>query len=300
MSTMESPFISGFSFVRNALRYEYPIVESLRSLLPLCDEVIVAVGDSDDGTMEAVQSIGDAKLRIIPTQWLPTEPGWRVLAEQTQIALNACRGIWCIYLQADEVLHECDYDTIRRALIAATEDRRVEAFLLRYYHFYGSYDYIGVGRQWYRREVRIVRNTGAVISWGDAQGFRKQLPTGKTRPLRARELPAYVYHYGWVRSPRAMMEKLRAQHRLWHDEDWIRQHLPPGELFDYRSAYHVRRFPGTHPAVMHERIARSREWTQLFDPTRLPRAPLRIRLSDWLEQLTGWRIGEYRNFRLVR
>ncbi len=30
MSTMESPFISGFSFVRNALRYEYPIVESLR------------------------------------------------------------------------------------------------------------------------------------------------------------------------------------------------------------------------------------------------------------------------------
>ncbi|MCS7177658.1 MAG: glycosyltransferase family 2 protein, partial [Candidatus Kapabacteria bacterium] len=176
----------------------YPVVESLRSLLPLCDEIIVAVGDSEDGTLEAVESIGAPEIRILPTQWHPTEPGWRILAEQTQIALNACRGHWCIYLQADEVLHERDYETIRQALQENVKDQRVEAFVLRYYHFYGSYDYIGAGRQWYRREVRIVRNTGDVISWGDAQGFRKQLPGGGARPLRARELPAYVYHYGWV------------------------------------------------------------------------------------------------------
>lgn len=292
--------ISGFSFVRNAIRYDYPIVEALRSLLPLCDEVIVAIGECDDGTLEAITRIGDPKLRILSTRWEPTEPAWRVLAEQTQKALEACRGRWCIYLQADEVLHEQDYDTICRALHEADGDERVEAFVLQYYHFYGSYDYIGAGRQWYRREVRIVRNTGEVLSWGDAQGFRKRLPNGKSRPLQARQLPVHVYHYGWVRPPRIMLEKLRHQHRLWHDEEWIRQHLPDSDAFDYRSAYTVRRFTGTHPAVMHERIARAQEWTRLFDPSRLPKAPLHIRISDWIEELTGWRIGEYRNFRLLR
>ncbi len=293
--------ISGFSFVRNGLRYGYPVVESLRSLLPLCDELVVAVGNSDDGTREAIAAIGSPKLRILDTVWDDSvQPRWRVLAQQTQIALDACRGDWCIYLQADEVLHEQDYQTILQAIRQADRQRHVEALVLWYYHFYGSYDYIGVGRQWYRREVRILRNTGQVISWGDAQGFRKRLPNGRTALLRARQIPAYVYHYGWVRPPEVMLQKLRDFHRLWHDEEWIAQHLPPGELFDYRSAYAVRRFEGTHPSVMHERIAQAQSWAAAFDPTRLPRAPLRIRLSDWLEQLTGWRIGEYRNFRLVR
>jgi hypothetical protein len=43
--------ISGFTFVRNAIKYDYPIVEAVRSILPLCDEVVVAVGDSDDDTL---------------------------------------------------------------------------------------------------------------------------------------------------------------------------------------------------------------------------------------------------------
>ncbi len=293
-------FISGFSFVRNAIQYDYPVVESLRSLLGICDEVVVAVGDSEDGTLEAIESIGDPRLRILHTHWEKTEPGWRVFAEQTQLALNACRGVWCIYLQADEVLHERDYETLRRAMEEACLDKRVEAFVLQYYHFYGSYDYIGVGRQWYRREVRIVRNTGDVISWGDAQGFRKQLPNGKCRRLWARQLPVHVYHYGWVRPPYVMMQKLRAQHRFWHDDEWIEHRFPAGEPFDYRSAYAVQRFMGTHPAVMQERIARAQGWTQFFDPSHLPKAPLHIRISDWIEKLTGWRVGEYRNFRLLR
>ncbi len=296
----DTPFVSGFSFVRNAILYGYPIVESLRSLLPLCDEVVVAVGESEDDTLQCVESIGDPKLRILRTQWYPTEPRWRIFAEQTQIALDACRGLWCIYLQADEVLHEQDYDTIREALQRWADTPQVEAFVLRYYHFYGSYDYIGVGRQWYRREIRIVRNTGQVISWGDAQGFRRRLPNGTIRLLRAVELPVWVYHYGWVRPPEVMQRKLRAQHRFWHDEEGIERHLPPGESFDYRSAYRLRRFTGTHPAVMQERIARDRHWTHRFDPTRLPRTPFLMRMSDWLEERTGWRIGEYRNFRLLR
>lgn len=34
--------VSGFTFVRNAVKYDYPIVESIQSILPLVDEEIAA------------------------------------------------------------------------------------------------------------------------------------------------------------------------------------------------------------------------------------------------------------------
>jgi glycosyltransferase involved in cell wall biosynthesis len=221
--------------------------------------------------------------------------GGRVLAQQTDIALSHCGGDWCIYLQADEVLHEEDRATLLRDIERAHGDERVEALLMRYLHFYGSYDYIGTGRQWYRQEIRAVRNTGAVVSWGDAQGFRRR-DGERFEKLRARRTDVRVYHYGWVKHPTVQMEKLRASNRLWHDDEWIAENLPSGEMFDYDSAYELRRYDGTHPAVMRERIESSRQWAGAFDAARLRRKPLRMRITDWIEARTGWRIGEYRNF----
>ncbi|MEP7220068.1 MAG: glycosyltransferase family 2 protein, partial [Bacteroidota bacterium] len=105
--------ISGFSFVRNALLYDFPLEESLRSLLPLCDEVVIAVGKSDDETPEMVRDIGGAATRVIGTVWDDSlREGGRIYAMQTDIALAECTGDWCIYLQADEVLHEADHDLL--------------------------------------------------------------------------------------------------------------------------------------------------------------------------------------------
>jgi glycosyltransferase involved in cell wall biosynthesis len=292
--------ISGFSFVRNAVTYDYPVVESLRSLLPVCDEVVVAVGQSQDETRELVAGLGDPKLKIIDTVWDDSmREGGKVLAQQTDIALAGCSGDWCIYLQADEVLHEKDYDLIRREIERADRDPKVDALIFRYHHFYGSYDYVGTGRQWYRREVRAVRNTGRVISWGDAQGFRQKMPDGSIELLRARQTGARVYHYGWVKSPQAQQLKQLTFHRYWHDDSWIEANVAPGDAFDYDSAYQLERFGGTHPAVMRQRIDAARAWTRLFDPTRLRPKPPLVRLTDWVEARTGWRIGEYRNFREV-
>lgn len=54
--------VVGFSFIRNALKYNYPVEEALRSILPLCDEIIVAVGNSEDNTRQLISSI-DAKIK---------------------------------------------------------------------------------------------------------------------------------------------------------------------------------------------------------------------------------------------
>lgn len=288
--------ISGFTFVRNAIRFDYPLRESLLSLMPLCDEVVVAVGRSDDQTLELVRTLDDGRLKIIETVWDDSlREGGRVLAQQTDIALSHCRGDWCIYLQADEVLHEEDGPKLRAAIAAADSDAGVEALLMRYVHFYGSYDWIGAGRQWYRQEIRALRNTGSVVSWGDAQGFRRR-DGDRFEKLRARRTDVRVFHYGWVKHPKVQLEKQREASRFWHDDEWIERNIPAGDMFDYDSAHELQPYRGGHPALMRERIEESRAWASRFDPRRLRPKPLRMRATDWLESATGWRIGEYRNF----
>jgi len=290
--------ISGFSFVRNALTYDFPLRESLSSLLPLCDDIVVAVGRSDDDTLEVVRSI-DPGIRTVETVWDDSlRQGGRVYAQQTDIALAECRGDWCIYLQADEVLHERDCDTLLRLLHQADSDSRVEALLFSYLHFYGSYDYVAVDRTWYRHEIRAVRNTGNVISWGDAQGFRTE-SGGAARKLRARPTDVRVFHYGWVRPPQEQGRKVRAMHHYWHDDSWISENVPSPDAFDYNGAYELRRYDGQHPAVMRDRIAAA-SWTRGFDPSRTRPRPFSMRVSDTLERITGYRIGEYRNYKVVR
>ena len=46
--------VCGFSFIRNAVKYDYPIVESIRSILPICDKFVVAVGNSEDNTLQLI------------------------------------------------------------------------------------------------------------------------------------------------------------------------------------------------------------------------------------------------------
>lgn len=292
--------ISGFTFVRNAVRYDFPLAESLRSLAPLCDEIVIALGRSDDGTPDVIRALGEPKVRVIETVWDDAlREGGRVYAQQTDLALAACRGDWCVYLQADEVLHEDDIEPLRREIERADADPRVDALLFRYLHFYGSYDYLGAGRQWYRREVRAVRNTRRVISWGDAQGFRTRSASGDAEHLTARQTDIRVFHYGWVRDPAVQARKQREAHRFWHDDAWIEEHLAAGDFFDYDSAHDLERYTGSHPAVMNERRAAAAAWASSFDPKRLRPKPLLMRITDAVEKWTGWRIGEYRNFREV-
>ncbi|MBL7728962.1 MAG: glycosyltransferase family 2 protein, partial [Dinghuibacter sp.] len=42
--------ITGFTIIKNAVKYDYPAVASIKSVLPLVNEMIVLVGDCDDDT----------------------------------------------------------------------------------------------------------------------------------------------------------------------------------------------------------------------------------------------------------
>lgn len=286
-------FVSGFTIVRNAVKYDYPIVEAITSVLPLCDEFIVAVGNSEDETLGLIQSINDPRIKIIQTVWDDTlREGGRVLADETNKAYAAIspQADWCFYIQGDEVIHENSYAELKQAMLDHKDDQRVEGLCLRYRHFYGSYDYVGDSRKWYRREVRIIRKHDGITSYRDAQGFRFK----DGRKLKVKLLNAYVHHYGWVKPPEAQQAKQQSFHKMWHDDQWMKENIPAVDAFDYSQIDSLALFTETHPAVMLPRIGRM-NWKFSFDPTQ-KKWGVKMRFLMWLEKKWGWRIGEYKNY----
>jgi hypothetical protein len=288
-------FVSGFTIARNVVQGDYPLREAVESVLPLVDEMVIAVGRSEDDTLEYVRSIASTKIRIIETVWDDTlRKGGVVLAVETNKALDACnpKADWCIYIQADECLHEADYPEIRKAMETHLTDHGVEGLLFDYKHFYGSYDFLADSRRWYRREVRIIRRHEAIRSYSDAQGFRKN----DHEKLHVKPSGGTVYHYGWVKHPEAQNRKLVQSSRFWHGDEYV-QRIADAGSFDYGGIDSLSHFKGTHPGVMQERIQRI-NWKFDADPTR-KRLGLKNRFLYFIEKLTGWRPGEFRNYRLL-
>ncbi len=284
--------VIGFLIIRNGLKLDYPFREAIASALPLCDQFYVSVGQSEDGTWEALAAWEEPKLILLRSEWdLSLREGGKVLAQETnKLLAQLPPADWYLYLQADEVLHEADYPALEASLRRWKDHPEVEGLVFDYVHFYGSYRWVGASRKWYRREVRVIRRLPGVASYRDAQGFRRW-----GRKLRVKPAEARIFHYGWVRPPERQRQKMQEAHRYWHDDAWIAAHVP--ETFVYDADDLLVPFTGTHPAVMQSRVAQE-NWIFRYDPERV-RLSLRERLLHWIEAKTGWRPGEFRNYRLI-
>lgn len=288
--------VAGFSFIKDAIHYDYPVVEAIQSILPLCDRVYVAVGKSRDETLQLVQSIHPEKIVVIETLWDESlREGGRVLAVETDKAFRSIPAEydWCIYIQGDEVIHEEGYEEIRSAMQTFWKDKQVEGFLFNYLHFYGSYDFVITSSNFYKKEIRIVRNDPSIFSYRDAQGFRKK-PNDK---LRVKSLNACVHHYGWVKAPKAMQAKQKNFNRYWHDDDWVEEHVAPVEEFDYGQVKALDHFRGTHPRVIQQRIS-AMNWKFSFDPSRKA-ISFKDVFKKWVYKLLGVDLN-YKNYELLK
>ncbi|HWW43350.1 glycosyltransferase family 2 protein [Pedobacter sp.] len=290
--------VTGFTFIRNAIVNDYPVSEAIRSVLPLCDEFVVALGNSSDETAALVKNIAPDKIRIIDTVWNDSlREGGQVFAQETDKALAAVSADtdWMIYIQGDECIHEKYLPLIRREMEENLNDKNIEALLLKYRHFYASYDYLAESRRWYRREVRILKNLPGIHSYRDAQGFRIN-----DRKLRVKLIDAYVYHYGWVKTPKALQGKVRNFNQFYQTETWIEENLPVQNTFDMHNADRLVKFKETHPAVIQDRI-KATNWSFDQDITKMtPKMNFRRRVLQKIEDLTGIRLFEYRNYKIVK
>lgn len=289
--------VCGFSFIRNGVKFDYPFEQAIKSILPVCDMVIVAVGKSEDDTLQRVRSI-DSKIKVIETEWDETQKeGGRVLALETDKAFQAIPDDydWAFYIQGDEVVHEKYYSAIKNAMEEYLSDLKVEGLLFNYKHFFGSYDFVGAKYSWYRREIRIIRNIKNIFAYRDAQGFRK-IPNEK---LQVKLIDAYIYHYGWVRKPDAMQQKINANIHVYKGNNKAEHEKEFKKVaFDYDKADQpVVRFKGTHPAVMKEKIEKQ-NWS--FNPdTSIKYSSFKDRLKRTMGKYTGWYIGEYKNYKKI-
>ena len=287
--------VAGFTFIKNAIIYDYPIVEAINSILPLCDEVYVALGKSDDETEASIRAIHPEKIKILKTLWdEELKQGGQVLAVETNKAFQAIPEFydWCFYIQGDEAVHEKYLPTIKEALLAYKTNKNVDGLLFKYLHFYGSYNYIGNSSGWYKNEIRIIKNNKKIYSYKDAQGFRKNI----NEKLNVKPISAYIYHYGWVKNPKAMQRKQEELNKLWHDETWIDKNVLKVEEFDYSQIDSLMKFTGTHPKVMLQRIA-NKNWNFEFD-LKYNKTKIKDKLKQIALKLFGWEIG-YKNYKKV-
>jgi hypothetical protein len=297
--------ISGFSYVRNGFEFGYPFLESMQSVLPYVDEFVMAVGDSNDGTRQAIEQLNNPKIKIIDTVWdMSQREGGKLFATQANIALDNISGDIGFHIQADEVLHEDDAKLILQSFKELEKDDTIEGVLFDFLNFYGGYHYIGSTRKWHRREIRIIRNQKNIRSFRDSQGFRlypsyqEWQNNHPGRPLRVLYSPIRIFHYSYARNPKLMQKKSNFFNSFWHDDNWLKKHLPKKEEFDYNQVDAVKKFEGTHPHLMREKVAQQ-DWEFTFDSKKSRFTP-KGKILHIIENNTGLRIGEYKNYRIIK
>ena len=285
--------VCGFTIIRNAVKYDYPVLEAIKSVLPLCDKFIVLIGKSDDATEDLIRSIDSGKIEIHHSVWDDSlREGGRVLAVETDKAFDLISSEfdWAIYIQSDELIHEDYHPEIKEKMLAYNEDEKIEGLLLKYLHFYGSYDYVGTSRKWYRNEIRIIKNNKSIRSYKDAQGFRIN-----GRKLNVARTNAYVYHYGWVKDPVVQARKNKDFNKLWHDDNYVAKITD--EIYNYSDIDALGRFSGSHPKVILDRI-KQKNWD--FEGSKISqRSSIKDKVLYWFELTTGIRLFEYRNYKVV-
>ncbi len=297
--------IAGFTYVRNGFDYGVPFLESIQSVLPICETFVVAVGDSTDGTREAIEQLNSPKIKIIDTIWdMNLREGGKVFAQQANIALDQVQADWCLHIQSDEVFHENDLDKIVAAIDTYNEDKRVEGFILPFIHFWGGYDHIRNTRRVHNFEIRLFRNHIGVRSYRDSQGFRKyqsfeayENGTEKGEKLKVKKIDATVYHYTGIRSPDAYAKKVAMFQSYYNTAEGLDKMMASHD-FQMHSVDRTIPFTGSHPAIMHAKVA-AQNWEYSY----------KKELSVWhkkdkwlqpIEDFFGFKLGEYKNYHLIK
>lgn len=289
--------ISGFTFLRNGQKLGYPFVASIQSILPIVDEFVIALGPCQDDTEKMLRDIGDAKIRIIPTQWNEKiRPDYSVkgfvYGQQKTVALANCTGDWAFYLEADEVVQEDDLGKIRGAMAQYLDDERVEALAFDYLHFYGNANTIVWSPRWYRSEVRIIRNT--IPAWSsEALYFNVVVSHKQSRYPRAAHTGATIFHYGWVRSEAQMNLKSATVGKYWEDR--------PAKVVDYTKIdpATLKLFTGAHPKVVRNWLPKADGLFKADPNHQLSSREKKHRMMLKMEELLGARFNK-KHYTLVK
>jgi len=284
--------ISGFTFLRNGEILGYPFKESILSVLPLVDEFIVALGNSEDNTEEILKSINNKKIKIIKTQWNEKmqDRGF-VYAQQKMIGQFNCTGDWAFYLEGDEIIHENDLDKIYESMKKYKDNNNVEVLAFDYIHFYGNaYTYVD-SPGWYRKEARIIKNHLRSFA-PDGLFWIIMNKNKKGRYPYGAMTGAKIYHYGWVRNEEQMNLKLQKVKRYWKHK-----YKP----IDYKEIDPtiLKEFKGTHPKVIQNWVPKEKGIFKVNPNHKLTKKEKKHRLVKKIENIFNVDLSK-KHFKLIK
>jgi len=295
--------ISGFTYVKNGFDYGVPFLEAIQSILPICDEFIAVIGESNDGTRQAVEKLGSPKIKIIDTIWdMNLKKGGKVFAQQTNIGIDHITGDWAFHIQADEVIHENDLPKILAAIQENNDHQKVEGFILPFLHFWGGYNYIRNTRRIHKNEVRIFRTGLGVRSFRDSQGFRKfssveNYETEKGEKLFVKKINAPIFHYNGIRPPAMFRKKAEEMGSFYKTENEVREELN-ARNYDWDNVDRVELFTRSHPALMQPKV-NAQDWEYVYNPAKAV-WKTKDKILQPIEDMLGFKFGEYKNYKLIK
>lgn len=256
----DKPKFSVYTIIKNAIVNAYPVIQSINSILPIADEVVVNLGDSTDSTKGLMHKAYDGieKVKMLDSIWENRDQGVKFLTSQSNLAQSKCKNEICIYLQSDECVHENDYEKILNTVKTLQERKDLLGAIVKFHHYDG--DFVSLNMQSYQEEVRIIKK-GQLLSIGDAQSFGI-INQNNIIPILARrdlllETNITWHHFGWARPPKNMMDKLKSFDSYYHNDEWLKNTYkdeaikhPNGE-YNYGSRDNHIINSGTLPAVMY-------------------------------------------------
>ena len=283
--------VSAFTFIKNGQILGYPFIQSIQSILPIVDEFVINVGQSEDDTLTLIQSINNPKIRIIQSTWNDNmhDRGY-VYGQQKMIAQFNCTGDWAFYIEGDEVYHEDDLDKIRASMQAHVDNPEVEALVFDFYHFYGNANSYLDSPGWYRSEARIIKNS--VRSYAPDGLFWLVLGSNKKgRYPKAKHTGVHCYHYGWVRSEEQMNLKSEKVQKYWGGK---------AVKIDYSQMDQsiIKEFSGTHPAVVQDWLPKNKGIYQVDPNYQLTKKQKKHHLMIKFEKWFGLELSK-KHFKLI-
>jgi len=283
--------VSAFTFIKNGQILGYPFLQSIKSILPIVDEFVINVGNSEDETLTLIRSINDKKIRVIESKWNDSmqDRGY-VYGQQKMIAQFNCTGEWAFYVEGDEVYHEDDLEQISNSMKMHLNDSNVEALVFDFNHFYGNANSLLHSPGWYRSEARIIKNS--IRSYAPDGLFWLVLESNKKgRYPKAKHTGVTCYHYGWVRSEDQMNLKSSKVQKYWGG-------VPVKIDYTQMDKKIIQEFHGIHPEIMKDWLPKDTGLYKVDSAYKLTRKQIKHRLMIKLEKLFGLEMSK-KHYKLV-
>ena len=178
--TSYKPTISGYTTTYNCIASDYPYVESIKSMLGFCDEVIVVDAGSTDNTYNILRGLEtqNDKLKVFQKKVNFDKPRWAIELDGhlKAYARSLCTSTFCWQMDSDEVVHEYDYDKIKS--LCSNFPKALALLCLPVIEYFGNTDRTRSDCAW---KWRLSKNVPQITHDIPAQ-FRKYDSDGNVYP----------------------------------------------------------------------------------------------------------------------